>query len=41
MVFRMLEKNRYISDGNVNTIVTSKSNESLINSNDMEVILYE
>lgn len=41
MVFRMLEKNRYISDGNVKTIVTSKSNESLINSNDMEVILYE
>lgn len=41
MVFRMLEKNRYISDGNVKTIVTSKSNESLISSNDMEVILYE
>ena len=41
MVFRMLEKNRFISDGNIKTIVTSKSNKSLINSNDMELILYE
>ena len=41
MVFRTLEKNRYISDGNVNTIVTSKSNENLIINSDKEVILYE
>ena len=42
MVFRMLEKNKYISDGNVNTIVTSKDNESIISTSfDKEVILYE
>ncbi len=43
MVFnKMLKKNRYISDGNVNMIVTSKSNKDLISDNiDKEVILYE
>ncbi len=41
MVFRNLEKNKYISDGNIDTIVTSKNNESLINKTDMEVIVYE
>ena len=41
MVFRMLETNRYISDGNMDTIVTSKSNEGLINRNDKEIVLYE
>ena len=41
MVFRMLEKNRYISDGRVNTIVTSKNKENIINNNDKEIILYE
>ena len=43
MVFNsMLPKNRYISDGNINMIVTSKSNEGLIKDNiDKEVILYE
>ena len=42
MVFRMLEKNRYVSDGNVNRIVTSASNKDIINSNlDKEIIYYE
>ena len=41
MVFRMLEKTRYISDGNINTITTSISNKNIINENDREVILYE
>ena len=41
MVFKNLEKNRYISDGDVNTIVTSHTNSDDINTNDMEVILYE
>ena len=42
MVFRMLDKTRYISDGRVDTIVTSKSNSNLINkSSDKEIILYE
>ena len=42
MVFRMLDKSRYISDGNVDTIVTSSDNLNLINNSiDREVILYE
>ena len=41
MVFRILEKNRYISDGNQDTIVTSYSNKDNINNSDLEVILYE
>ena len=42
MVFRMLEKTRYISDGNVNTIVTSSSNNDIINKDDSKnIILYE
>lgn len=43
MVFNsMLKKNRYISDGNKDMIVTSKNNENLISSNiDKEIILYE
>lgn len=41
MNFRILDNSRYISDGNVNTIVTSSSNENLIiNINDLEIILY-
>ena len=41
MVFRMLEKNRYVSDGRIDTIVTSKKNESIIGSTSKEIILYE
>jgi len=41
MVFRMLDKSRYISDGDINRIVTSNSNSDIINNTDMEVILYE
>lgn len=43
MVFNnMLEKTRYISDGNINTIVTSNANSGLIsNKIDKEIILYE
>ena len=42
MVFRMLDKSRYISDGNIDRIVTSKSNSDMINSNiDKEIVLYE
>ena len=42
MVFRMLEKTRYISDGDVKTIITSNSNGNLINKElNKEVILYE
>lgn len=41
MNFRILDNNRYISDGNINTIVTSSNNENLIkNINDLEIILY-
>lgn len=40
MNFRLLEKTRYISDGDNSTIVTSSSNENIINKNiDKEVIL--
>ena len=40
MVFNMLKKTRYISDGNIDTIVTDSSNESLITNSDKEIILY-
>lgn len=43
MVFRMLEKTRYISDGDAKTIVTSVSNQSLIADKykDKEIVTYE
>lgn len=41
MNFNILENKRYISDGNVNTIVTNKSNESKVNNKELEVIYYE
>ena len=42
MVFRMLEKTRYISDGNINTITTNNSNQNIINNEiAKEIILYE
>lgn len=41
MVFRMLEKTKYISDGRVDTIVTSINNKDIISNTDMEVVLYE
>ena len=41
MTLRILDKNRYISDGNVDKIVTSNDNSDIINSNlDKEIILY-
>jgi len=41
MNFRILENKRYISDGNKNTIITSSKNENIIkNTNDLEIILY-
>lgn len=41
MNFRILESKRYISDGNVDTIITSSANESILNNfNDLEVIYY-
>ena len=41
MVFNNLEKNRYISDGNIETITTSITNQSLINdSTDKQIVLY-
>ena len=41
MTLRMLDKNRYISDGNIDTIVTSSSNSDMINKDiDKEFILY-
>ena len=41
MVFNMLEKTRYISDGNVDRIVTSDSNKDLIMDTKKEIVLYE
>ena len=42
MVFRMLDKTRYISDGDINRIVTSKSNNDIIKElTDKEIVLYE
>ena len=41
MTLRILNKNRYISDGNIDTIVTSSSNSDMINKDiDKELILY-
>jgi len=41
MTLRILDKNRYISDGNINTIVTSSNNSDIINNDiDGEIILY-
>ena len=40
MVFKNLEKNRYISDGDKNTIVIKKENESNLNSEYKNVIFY-
>ena len=41
MVFKLLETKRYISDGNVSTVVISEKNSSKINENiDKEVITY-
>ena len=42
MVYRMLEKTRYVSDGDAKTIITSSSNKDLIKENpDKEIILYD
>lgn len=41
MNFKLLENKRYISDGNINTIVTNKSNENKVNNTNLEVIYYE
>lgn len=38
--FRMLDKNRYISDGDVNTITISESNKDKLISTDRQVITY-
>ena len=41
MVFKNLEKNRYISDGNPNTIVISSNNENKLNIElDKDIIVY-
>ena len=40
MVFRMLDKSRYVSDGEVSRVVTSKSNGDSLKT-DKEIILYE
>lgn len=41
MTLRILDKNRYVSDGDVNTIVTSSVNSNIINNKlDRELILY-
>ena len=41
MILRILDKSRYISDGNIDTIVTSSENENIISENlNYEVILY-
>ena len=43
MVFNMLNKTRYISDGDANTIITSSSNRDLISDKykDKEIVIYE
>ena len=42
MVFRMLESSRYVSDGDKETIITSRANSSLINNEiKKEIVLYE
>jgi hypothetical protein len=41
MTLRILENNRYISDGDIKTIVTSNTNSDIINTNiDKDLILY-
>ena len=40
MNFNLLEKKRYISDGNINTIVTNKDNEGIVNNDKLETIYY-
>lgn len=41
MILKMLDTTRYISDGNIDTIVTSSKNEELINKDtNREIILY-
>ncbi len=40
MVFNMLETTKYISDGNVNTIVTSEDNQDQINESLTQEIIY-
>ena len=41
MTLRILEKNRYISDGDIDTVVASVDNNDIINTNlDKELILY-
>ena len=41
MTLRILDKNRYISDGDIGTIVTSSNNSDIINTSlDRELILY-
>ena len=40
MVFKNLEKNRYISDGNENTIVIKETDSSKINNTDLQIITY-
>ena len=42
MVFRMLDKSRYVSDGEVKRIVTSKNNDDKLNKEtNKEIVLYE
>ena len=40
MVFNMLEKNRYISDGNKDTIVIKEADNSKLATTDKKVITY-
>lgn len=40
MVFKNLEKNKYISDGNIDTIVIKESDSERLNSTDKKVITY-
>lgn len=40
MVFKNLEKNRYISDGNIETIVIKESDSTKLNNTELEIITY-
>ena len=41
MTLRILDKSRYVSDGDVNTIVTKQENNDIINCNiNKELVLY-
>ena len=40
MTLRILDKNRYISDGNIDTIVTSSSNDDVINKEIVKEIIF-